>query len=70
MGMPREEAPYVSIPLNTVIRLEPKVYGCDEKRFELLSKCPMPDGQREPRSRKSESVDDDPLYWDDDPPSH
>ena len=70
MDMPREEAPYVSIPLNTVIKLEPKVYGCDEKRFELLRKCPNPDGQKETRLKKSESVDDDPLFRDDDPPSH
>ena len=70
MDMPREEAPYVSIPLNTVIKLEPKVYGCDEERFELLRKCPNPDGQKETRLKKSESVDDDPLFRDDDPPSH
>ncbi|EGB09944.1 hypothetical protein AURANDRAFT_2314, partial [Aureococcus anophagefferens] len=33
MGLSREEAPYVSIPLNTVIRLQPKTYSCDEERF-------------------------------------
>ena len=69
-GLRREECVDVSIPLNTVIKLEPKVYGCDEERFELLRKCPNPDGQKETRLKKSESVDDDPLFRDDDPPSH
>ena len=46
------------------------LFGGDEKRFELLRKCPNPDGQKETRLKKSESVDDDPLFRDDDPPSH
>ena len=42
MGMPREEAPFVSIPLNTVIALRPHAYV-------LLSKEEMlKDGQDEP----------------------
>lgn len=49
MGLPREEAPFVSIPLNTVIELHPHAYGCDEKRYVLLSKEEMlNDGQDEP----------------------
>lgn len=49
MGLPREEAPFVSIPLNTVIELRPHAYGCDEKRYVLLSKEEMlKDGQDEP----------------------
>mmetsp|Transcript_7785 Transcript_7785/g.24501 ORF Transcript_7785/g.24501 Transcript_7785/m.24501 type:complete len:512 (-) Transcript_7785:157-1692(-) len=62
MGLPREEAPYVSIPLNTVIKLEPRVYGCDEKRFKLIEKMPLADGQTEPRATSNSR--------DDDPPSH
>lgn len=52
MGLPREKAPYVSIPLNTVIELAPTAYGCEEKRHLLLSKEEMmhdwSDGQEEP----------------------
>ena len=52
MGLPREKAPYVSIPLNTVIELTPTAYGCEEKRYLLLSKEEMmndwSDGQDEP----------------------
>lgn len=55
MGLPRERAPYVSIPIHTVIKLTPSVYDCREERFELL-KTDHDDGQAEPI----------PL----DPPSH
>ena len=49
MGLPRSQAPYVSIPLNTVIELTPNAYGCEEKRYLLLSKEEMlKDGQDEP----------------------
>mmetsp|Transcript_25163 Transcript_25163/g.53209 ORF Transcript_25163/g.53209 Transcript_25163/m.53209 type:complete len:515 (-) Transcript_25163:323-1867(-) len=49
MGLPRDEAPYVSIPLNTVIELSPNAVGCEEKRYLLLSKEEMmKDGQDEP----------------------
>ncbi len=49
MGLPREQAPYVNIPLNTVIELTPQAYGCTEKRYLLLSKEEMiSDGQDEP----------------------
>ncbi len=43
MGLSREEAPYVSIPLNTIIQLTPHAYGCHEKRlvtsFFILFSC-------------------------------
>mmetsp|Transcript_18518 Transcript_18518/g.22228 ORF Transcript_18518/g.22228 Transcript_18518/m.22228 type:complete len:175 (+) Transcript_18518:151-675(+) len=53
MGLDRKEAPYVSIPLNMVIQLHPHAYGCDEKRFLLMTKEEMmnnstQDGQDEP----------------------
>mmetsp|Transcript_30349 Transcript_30349/g.45279 ORF Transcript_30349/g.45279 Transcript_30349/m.45279 type:complete len:518 (-) Transcript_30349:7-1560(-) len=49
MGLPRDQAPFVSIPLNTVIELTPHAYGCDEKRYVLLSKEELlKDGQDEP----------------------
>ena len=50
MGLCREDAPYVSIPLNTVIQLTPHAYGCHEKRVCLMSKHEMllDDGQDEP----------------------
>ena len=49
MGLPREEAPFVNIPLNTIIEIRPHAYGCTEKRYVLLSKEEMlKDGQDEP----------------------
>jgi broad specificity phosphatase PhoE len=49
MGLDRNEAPYVNIPLNTVIELTPHAYGCHEKRYSLMSKEEMlADGQDEP----------------------
>lgn len=55
MGLPRERAPYVSVPIHTVIKLTPLVYECREERYELL-KTEHDDGQTEPCSH--------------DPPSH
>eukprot|EP00303_Exanthemachrysis_gayraliae_P004718 CAMPEP_0206010758 /NCGR_PEP_ID=MMETSP1464-20131121/12157_1 /ASSEMBLY_ACC=CAM_ASM_001124 /TAXON_ID=119497 /ORGANISM="Exanthemachrysis gayraliae, Strain RCC1523" /LENGTH=649 /DNA_ID=CAMNT_0053384393 /DNA_START=9 /DNA_END=1959 /DNA_ORIENTATION=- len=49
MGLPREEAPYVSIPLNTVITLQPGTYTCEETRELLHTKHEVnSDGQLEP----------------------
>ena len=49
MGLDRKEAPYVNIPLNHVIELQPHAYGCYEKRFCLMRKEEMlNDGQDEP----------------------
>jgi len=50
-GLSREEAPFVKIPLNHVIKLTPHAYGCHEKHICLLKKDDMPgDGQDEPPS--------------------
>jgi broad specificity phosphatase PhoE/predicted kinase len=35
MDRPPSECPFVSIPLHTVLELEPTAYGCDERRIEL-----------------------------------
>jgi broad specificity phosphatase PhoE len=35
LDLSTEELPYLSIPLNTLIRLEPKAYGCKEKRIKF-----------------------------------
>ncbi len=49
MGLSREEAPYVKIPLNHVIILTPHAYGCHEERVCLMPKEEMfSDGQDEP----------------------
>jgi broad specificity phosphatase PhoE/predicted kinase len=37
MDKPPAEIPYLEIPLHTVIRLTPTAYGCEEKRFPLLT---------------------------------
>lgn len=34
--LPAEEIPYVSIPLHTLIRLDPGVFGCQEKRMRII----------------------------------
>ncbi len=36
MGLSREEAPFISIPLNTIIKLTPETYTCQEERIELV----------------------------------
>lgn len=40
-GISREDAPVVDVPLNTVIKVVPRTYDCDEERFVLI---PAPDG--------------------------
>jgi broad specificity phosphatase PhoE len=35
MGFTRSEAPYLSIPLNTVICLQPGAFTCEEQRHVL-----------------------------------
>eukprot|EP00811_Abedinium_folium_P030943 NODE_4994_length_1822_cov_7.295575.p1 GENE.NODE_4994_length_1822_cov_7.295575~~NODE_4994_length_1822_cov_7.295575.p1 ORF type:complete len:297 (+),score=73.89 NODE_4994_length_1822_cov_7.295575:824-1714(+) len=41
-GLTREEAPYVSIPLDTVIKVTPGSYPCDVQRSRLLPSCDEP----------------------------
>ena len=49
MGLSRADAPYVSIPLNHVLKLKPHAYGCHEERICLMTKKEMlMDGQDEP----------------------
>jgi len=59
MGLSREEAPFVRIPLNHVIVLKPHAYGCEEERICLMPKHEMVnDGQDEPvTSMPVKSVD-------------
>jgi len=35
---PAEECPHIEVPLHTLIELVPRAYGCEEKRYLLLSK--------------------------------
>jgi len=39
MGLSRAEAPYVQIPLGTVVKLSPHTYGCEEKHVCLMDQC-------------------------------
>jgi len=49
MGLSREDAPYVNIPLNTLIKLTPHADICEEERICLMDKEEMlHDGQDEP----------------------
>ena len=36
LDFPHEELPFLSVPLHTVIRLEPRAYGCKEKRMKFI----------------------------------
>jgi len=74
MGLSRDEAPYVSIPLNTVIKLTPHAYGCHETRICLMDKREMvSDGQDEPITsmplpfRRRDTYTNDPIM---NPSSH
>jgi broad specificity phosphatase PhoE len=35
MNLPPSQCPFVSIPLHTILELEPTPYGCDERRLDL-----------------------------------
>lgn len=61
MGLPREEAPYVSIPLNTVVELTPGAFSCDCARHKLYEKVTA-DGQNEPVARQTKQLDDPPSH--------
>lgn len=67
MGLSRAEAPYVSIPLNTVVQLTPRAYDCLESRHQLYrpEKALPHDGQTEVTGSKGKAGAND-----DDPQSH
>jgi broad specificity phosphatase PhoE/predicted kinase len=47
MDRPPNECPFVSIPLHTILELEPTAYGCLERRIELPPEPLDPDGFRQ-----------------------
>jgi broad specificity phosphatase PhoE len=47
MDRPPNECPYVSIPLHTMLELEPTAYGCDERRIDLPPTPLDPEGFRQ-----------------------
>jgi broad specificity phosphatase PhoE/predicted kinase len=47
MDRPPNECPFVSIPLHTILELEPTAYGCDERRIELPPAPIDPEGFRQ-----------------------
>jgi broad specificity phosphatase PhoE/predicted kinase len=47
MDKPPHECPYVSIPLHTILELEPTAYGCEERRIELPPPPSHPDEFRQ-----------------------
>ena len=47
MDRPANECPFVSIPLHTILELEPTAYGCDERRIELPPAPLDPEGFRQ-----------------------
>ena len=44
MDRPASECPFVSIPLHTILELEPTAYGCDERRIDLPPAPADPEG--------------------------
>lgn len=74
LGLKREDAPYVNIPLNTIIQLTPHAYGCEETRSILMDKSEMfNDGQDEPvtsmptRRSNNNAVQCSPSFSEGDP---
>jgi len=61
-GISRAEAPYVSIPLNTVVEMQPHAFGCNVKRHILYQPPAVlaPDGQDEPDAAEKLKVALDP----------
>jgi broad specificity phosphatase PhoE/predicted kinase len=47
MDRPPHECPFVSIPLHTILELEPTAYGCDERRIDLPPAPVDPEGFRQ-----------------------
>lgn len=47
MDRPPNECPFVSIPLHTILELEPTAYGCDERRIDLPPTPLDPEGFRQ-----------------------
>jgi broad specificity phosphatase PhoE len=61
-GLSRAEAPYVSVPLNTVLELVPSAFGCKETRHVLYKpeKALPKDGQDEPMAKFPHLLDTNP----------
>jgi broad specificity phosphatase PhoE/predicted kinase len=47
MDLPAHQCPFVSIPLHTILELQPTAYGCDERRIELPPAPLDPEGFRQ-----------------------
>jgi hypothetical protein len=47
MDRPPQECPFVSIPLHTILEIEPTAYGCDERRIDLPPPPLDPEGFRQ-----------------------
>ena len=61
MGLSRAEAPYVSIPLNTITRLKPGAFSCEVRKSTLYKIELPPDGQDEPlavRMERQQAIND------------
>mmetsp|Transcript_65923 Transcript_65923/g.208624 ORF Transcript_65923/g.208624 Transcript_65923/m.208624 type:complete len:151 (-) Transcript_65923:133-585(-) len=59
MDLPREAAPRISIPLNTVIKLTPMTDHTEEEAIRI-SKVDQRDGQKEPFSPDFDNAGDNP----------
>jgi broad specificity phosphatase PhoE/predicted kinase len=47
MDRPPQECPFVSLPLHTILEIEPTAYGCDERRIALPPAPLDPEGFRQ-----------------------
>jgi len=52
-GLSREEAPYVDIPFNSVIKIVPRCYTCEEERFELVETKNGKDNKKNPEEKEA-----------------
>ncbi len=50
MDRPPQECPFISIPLHTILELEPTAYGCDEQRIALPPAPLDAEGFRQPET--------------------
>lgn len=61
LDLPIEELPFLTINSNTLIRLDPKAYGCKEKRVKIVNQkeATVVGGDFNREKNKEDSHDDD-----------
>ena len=65
LDLPIEELPFLTINSNTLIRLDPKAYGCKEKRVKIVNQK-IGDGGDGTKGDQQDSADESDQNDDDD----